>query len=145
MNPSFIQTVPWSLTSRLMLTIRWPLIYCKSYWVTNWIFCNIWGLPNYYIKSKIVFSRLYLLFVHVYVCSPEQKAQVSFSDHNLFVVHRCCPHRSCRCKLFTFSSSSPDSLGQFQPNLAQSILGWRGFKIVQMKCQTLFLGEIITK
>ena len=27
------------------------------------------------------------------------------------------------CKLFTFSSSSPEPLGQFQPNLAQSILG----------------------
>ena len=39
------------------------------------------------------------------------------------------------CKLFTFSSSSPEPLGQFQPNLAQSILGWRGFKFVQMKNQ----------
>ena len=37
------------------------------------------------------------------------------------------------CKLFTFSSSSPEPLSQFQPNLAQSILGWRGFKFVQMK------------
>ena len=37
------------------------------------------------------------------------------------------------CKLFTFSSSSPEPLGEFQPNLAQSILGWRGFKFVQMK------------
>ena len=57
--------------------------------------------------------------------SPEPKAQVSFSDQNLSVVRRCsscCWH--CR-KLFTFSSSSPEALGQFQPNLAQSILGWR--------------------
>ena len=30
-------------------------------------------------------------------------------------------------------SSYPEPLGQFQPNLAQSILGWRGFKFVQMK------------
>ena len=57
--------------------------------------------------------------------SPEPKAQVSFSDQNLSVVRR----RRCRCrcrrcrKLFTFSSSSPEPLGQFQPNLAQSILG----------------------
>ena len=29
--------------------------------------------------------------------------------------------------LFTFSLSSPDSLRQFQPNLAQCILGWWGF------------------
>ena len=55
--------------------------------------------------------------------SPESKALVSFSDQNLSVVHRCsscCWH--CR-KLFTFSSSPPEALGQFQPNLAQSILG----------------------
>ena len=32
------------------------------------------------------------------------------------------------CKLFTFSSFSQEPLGQFQPNLAQSILGWREFK-----------------
>ena len=32
-------------------------------------------------------------------------------------------------------SSSPEPLDLFQPNLAQSILGWRGFKIVQMKNQ----------
>ena len=54
--------------------------------------------------------------------SPEPKAQVTFTNQNLSVVrHR----RFCRCrrKLFTFSSSSPEPLGQFQPNLAQSILG----------------------
>ena len=56
---------------------------------------------------------------------PEPKAQVSFSDHNLSVVRRRCPRRRwCRCrKLFTFSSSSPEPLDQFQPNLAQSVLG----------------------
>ena len=51
--------------------------------------------------------------------SPEPKAQVSFSDQNLSVVRRC----RLRRKLFTCSSSSPEPLGQFQPNLAQSILG----------------------
>ena len=59
--------------------------------------------------------------------SPEPKAQVSFSDQNLSVVCRRCRRRRCRrcrrCrKLFTFSSSSPEPLGQFQPNLAQSII-----------------------
>ena len=48
--------------------------------------------------------------------SPEPKAQVSFSDHNLSVVRRRCRHRRSshryRCKLFTFSSS-PEQLGQF--------------------------------
>ena len=32
---------------------------------------------------------------------------------------------------------SPEPLGQFQPNLAQSILGWRSFKFVQIKGPTL--------
>ena len=31
-------------------------------------------------------------------------------------------------KLFTFSSSSQEPLGQLQPNFAQSILGWRVLK-----------------
>ena len=52
--------------------------------------------------------------------SPELKAQVSFSDHMSSVV---CPSvRLSVCKLFTFLSS-PEPLGQFQPNLVQSILG----------------------
>ena len=50
-----------------------------------------------------------------------QKAQVSLSDQNLFVVRRRC--RCCCRKLFTFSSSPPEPLSQFQPNLAQCILG----------------------
>ena len=52
------------------------------------------------------------------LCSREPKAQVSFSDNNVFVVRR---RRCRRCrKLITFSSS-PESQGQFQPNLAQRI------------------------
>ena len=71
-------------------------------------------------------------FLRPLISSPEPKAQVSFSAQNLSVVRhrcRCC----CRCrKFFTFSSSSPEPQGQFQPK-AQSILGWRGFKFIQMK------------
>ena len=51
--------------------------------------------------------------------TPEPKSQVSFSDHNLSVV---CRRRCCH-KLFTFSSSSPEPLDQFQPYLAQASLG----------------------
>ena len=57
--------------------------------------------------------------------SSEPKAQVSFSDQNLSVVRRCRCCRRCR-KLSTFSSSSPEPLGQFQQNLAQCILFPRG-------------------
>ena len=38
-----------------------------------------------------------------------------------------------------------NQIGQFQPNLAQSILMWRGFKFVQMKGHALFQEEIIIK
>ena len=80
----------------------------------------------YLVMIDTVYSKTIL------ISSPELKAQVSFSDQNLSVVRRRCrrwrrcrPCRRCRrcCrKLFTFSSSSPEPLGQFQSNLAQSIL-----------------------
>ena len=59
------------------------------------------------------------------------KVQVSFSDHLSSII---CPSV---CKLFTFSSSPPEPLGQFQHNLAQNIFGERGFSFIQ--------GEIIKK
>ena len=70
--------------------------------------------------------------------SPELKAQVSYSDHRLSVCLSVC-------KLFTFSTSSPEPLGQFQRDLAQIILWERGFMFVQMKVVTLLQGEIIAK
>ena len=54
-----------------------------------------------------------------------------------------CPWNLC-LYIFTFSSF-PEPLGQFQPIVAQSILGWREFKFVQIKGHALFKGEIITK
>ena len=52
--------------------------------------------------------------------STQPKAQLSFSDQNVSVVRRrrCCRRR----RIVAISSSSPESLNQFQPNLAQSIL-----------------------
>ena len=72
-------------------------------------------------ESGVVLSiYILLLFLVWFFSSPEPKAQPIFFDQNLSLVRR----RRCRCpKLFTFSSSSPEPLGQFQPNFAQSILG----------------------
>ena len=64
-----------------------------------------------------MFTDRTVLSVNIF-SSPELKAQVSFSDQNLSVVRR----RLCCRKLFTFSSSPPEPVGQFQPNLAQNIL-----------------------
>ena len=70
------------------------------------------------MKIEVRFSSL------IFLSSPEPKAQVSFSDQNLSV-DCCCGHR----KLFTFSSSSQEPLGQFQPNLAQIILWVKGIQL----------------
>ena len=69
----------------------------------------------------------FFFFWHLLFSSPEPKAQLSFSDQNLSIVSRChcfrCCFRCCRCKLFTFSSSSPEPLSQFQPNWHKASLG----------------------
>ena len=99
----------------------------------RWNLYNSWRRLIYYCFSFDIF---------LFFSSPELRAQVSFSDHlsSASVHPSVCPSV---CKLFTFSSSSPEPLGQFQPNLAQSILRWRGFKFVHMKGPVLFKGEII--
>ena len=79
-------------------------------------------------QGSQVWKRLSLvcLPLDIVFSSPEPKAQVSFSDHNLSVVRCCCcGRRRCSCrKLFTFLSS-PEPLIEHQHNLAQSNLGCR--------------------
>ena len=94
--------------------------------------CGIFFHWEYGMCTDIRF--LFITFSLIF-SSPEPKAQVSFSDQNLSVVRRCLQNHCC----------SPEPLSQFQANLAQSIIGWRGFKFVQMKGPALFKGVIITK
>ena len=66
---------------------------------------------------------------YFFISAPELKAQVSINDRLLSV----CPFvrsfvRPSVCKLSTLPSS-PEPLGQFQLNLAQSILGWREIQV----------------
>ena len=90
------------------------------------------------------YDNKYVWMLYAYLfSSSELKAQVSFSDHLSCVV--CLSVRLSVCKLFTFSSSSPESPDQFYPNLAQSIPGWKGFKFVQMKGHAVTKGVIIGK
>ena len=125
-------------------------ILCVIIWMCN-LFLAIEDKKKFIDAVHVQDCRPYLCtiksFSHslhwFFFSSPELKAQVRFFDHLSSVV--CLSVRPSVCKLFTFSSSSPEPLGQFQPNLAQSILGWRGFKFVQMKGPALFPGEIITK
>ena len=99
-----------------------------------------------FIESRHMFLKHILNAVgYNYVfSSPELKAQVSFSDHLSSVCPSVCLSVCLSvCKLFTFSTSSPEPLGQFQPNLAQSILGWRRFKFLEMNGPAIFQREII--
>ena len=100
------------------------LIYCN--FTCNFrelLFCtenmhNVFNNPHLIIKLYYFFSS-----------SPELKAQVSISDR----LWSICPFvrsfvRPSDCKLSTFSSS-PEPQGQFQLNLAQSILGLREIQV----------------
>ena len=93
---------------------------------------QLFVLKGYEIQmgSYIVIHPFIHLF-NIVFCSPELKAQVSFSDRLSSVV--CLSVRlsvcSSVCKRFLFSTSSQEPLGQYQPNVAQSILGCRGFKL----------------
>ena len=73
----------------------------------------------YQEKCVSLSYRIYPPAILLFFSSPELKAQVSFSDHLSSV---CLSVRPSVCQLFTFSSSSPEPLSQFQRNLAQSIL-----------------------
>ena len=98
-------------------------------WITANIFVrSLCWLVKHYIYVSLVRSLCrpvrkilsQLVALYFVFSSPELKAQVSFSDHLSSVV--CLSVRLSVCKLFTFSSSQVPQ-GQFQPNLAQSILG----------------------
>ena len=122
--------------------------------------CHIW-IQSLFVSKVINNFQCFLNFVDIifkivlnwhgthakyfvnFFSSPEPKAHLSsFPDNNLSVVRRL---RCCRCsclhrcrKLFTFWFSLREPMGQFQPNLVQSILGWSGFMFVQMKDHVLF-------
>ena len=134
---------------------------------TQWQVVNIYN--NHSIIQLEVFLFSLWLLNHSWLdlsIASKSDIQCTFQNFGLicmcfFVAHlrwkfkwafliACCPSSVCLslrpsdplswCKLFTFSSSSPEPLGQFQPNLAQSILGGRGFKFFKMKCHTLSKG-----
>ena len=76
-------------------------------------------IPSRIYYSLIVFFNMSDLLV---LLSPlELKLKLSLSD--CLLSNRLSVHLSVS-KLFTFSSSPPEPLGQFQPKLAQCILGW---------------------
>lgn len=73
-----------------------------------------------------------------FLSSPKLKARVRFFYHFLSGI-RLYFFPSV-WKPFTFSTSL-ESHGRFKPNLAERVLGWRGFKLVKMKVHVLFTGR----
>ena len=99
---------------------------------------------NFLLRAKL---QVILYAVVVGVASLCFYSSPSWKLKWAFLITCCLLSVVCLsvCKLFTFSTTSQEPLGQFQLNLAQSILGFRGFKFVQMKGQALLQGEIIMK
>ena len=105
-------------------------------------------IKKYFITRKNVtcFKRVlclpFIARIIRFLTSPELKAQVRYWSSVRPVVRPSVGPSACN--RFTFSTSSPEPPRQFQPNLAHSILGWRGFNFIQRK-RILFQGEKITK
>ena len=121
----------------------WYCVFLFSIWQNWYLFVvtvYLYSLLNTILSNRNVwlikignFPKFLVLSL---ISSPEWELKWAF-------LITFCP--SSVCKLFTFSSFSPEPQGQFQPNLAQSILGWSRFKFVQMKGHPFFQGEIVTK
>jgi hypothetical protein len=93
---------------------------------------------NMFIIDKLTMTA-YVSSKATFFSSPELKAQVSYSDRRLSIV------RLSVVNFYIFDFFSRTTGPIFQPELAQIILGERGFKFVQMKETALLQGEIIAK
>ena len=111
----------------------------------NWKLWNLYKLWKklHYTKNNgtIVIYHIKGFFLIGFIkivlfSSPELKSQISFSERLLFVVCLIIYH---------IWTSSIEPLGQFQPNMVQSILQQRVFKFVQMRVHAVFQGDIIKK
>ena len=76
-------------------------------------------MPFFQLSCPVKCSKVPFGYYLVTFSSPELKAQVSFSDQNLSSV----PRRCCCRKLSTFSSSSPEPLGQNNQTWVKASLG----------------------
>ena len=112
--------------------------FLRHCWFLFFLWCGCW----YANKKGLLFSIsgqkrkerfVYLKKVMGFFSSRELKSQVSSSDH----LSSICPS-VCLSVCLSICLSSRKPLSLFQPNLAQSILGWSRFNFVQMKCQALF-------
>lgn len=67
---------------------------------------------------------------------------INFCPASVYLsVHVCLSVFISACKRFTFSTSSIEALGWFQPKLVQSILKLREFKFVKCRVMHAFKGR----
>ena len=100
-----------------------------------------------FVKSVVTkssgISKAFYRYLNFF-CSPELKAEVSFSYHlSSGVCLSVCPSVCLSvCKLFTFSSCSPEPLGQFKPNLLSTKHPWtKGIQVCLNERPCLFPRE----
>ena len=107
-----------------------PSILFLFLFFSGWEQLHIIGLRLvvWYVFNQMVpfFSFVFFYCLFKRFNSLELIAQVSFPDHLSFLCQSC--------EYYTFSSSHPEQLllGQFQLNLAQSILDWKWVRFVYM-------------
>ena len=112
------------LVHLLLTFFPWPVIdkIVILFWCLT-LFC----LHGMYILN---INSLYVIYMCLYYLV------VDF----LFIGSSLLAHLSWKRKYIDeIRKSSPEPLSQFQPNLAQSILRWRGFKFLQMKNQSILI------
>lgn len=103
---------------------------CTTY-VGLILHCNLGKIIIDNIIYYIVHFFLFLLIsLQILFSSPDMKAHLSFSYHALSGVRLCVN--------FFSRTTRP-------PNVSQNIIGWRKFKLLNMKDHVLLKGEIIKK
>ena len=143
LSPFRDQPMEWLIACVICLHIsRHPVYYvlwlvtCHNQWDHCFKNLSKRRVPNCLIMHL---CRRYLL-VYSITCTCVLKlrllAHLSWKLKWTFLM-ACCP--SVNFSHLIFSRTTPQC--QFQPNLAQSILGWKGFEFVQMKDQAFFKGR----
>lgn len=121
----------WKKTKSIMSHNIQQMMFCVN---MSFVFAvkNIFSV----CVECVCISHCIYYYLSFFLSSPELKAQMSYSDQFMYGV--CLFVYPSVCKLFTFSTFSPEPLGWFQSKLAQSILRLREFKVVKIKGQAVF-------
>ena len=124
-----------AICSRILMLWISFLLYGDviKYFTSMFFFLITFSRQEHFVNQILIVEKMFTAF-HFYFTRAGSSCELSWSHVDW---------RPSVCKLFTFSSSSPETLAQFQPRLAQSIIGWRGFKFEQIK--DLFLRKMIVK